>query len=94
MTDEAVSKEVLVSRLKRIEGQVRGIGKMIESGRECEIIITQLRAVRSDIEGVGSLVLKNYTKICFTKETMPGYADIESLARTIAIWGRVHISDV
>ena len=83
-----------MKRLKGIEGQVRGIEKMIESSRECESILTQLRAVRSGIEGVGSLVLKNYTKICFTKETTPGYADIESLARAIAIWGRVHISDI
>jgi DNA-binding FrmR family transcriptional regulator len=36
MADETISHEVLVKRLRRIEGQVRGIQKMIESGRNCE----------------------------------------------------------
>ena len=92
MTDEAVSKEILLNRLKRVEGQVRGIERMIEEGRECESIITQMGAVRSAIEGIGVLLLSNYTKICFGKET-PEFADIESLARAIAIWGRIHVGD-
>ena len=92
MTDEAVSKEVLLNRLKRVEGQVRGIEKMIEEGRECESIITQMGAVRSAIEGIGVLLLSNYTKICFGNET-PECTDIESLRRAIAIWGRLHVGD-
>jgi DNA-binding FrmR family transcriptional regulator len=87
-----ISQEVLLNRLKRIEGQVRGIERMIEDGRECESIITQLRAVRSATESVGTLLLSNYTKLCFGKET-PECADIESLARAIAIWSQVHIGD-
>ena len=92
MADEAVSKEISLKRPKRIEGQVRGIEKMIEDGRDCESVITQLGAVRSAIEGVGGLLLRNYMKICFNKKT-PECLDIESLARAIAIWGRVHIGD-
>jgi DNA-binding FrmR family transcriptional regulator len=92
MVEEMISKEVLLNRLKRLEGQVRGVEKMIEEGRECESIITQLGAVRSAIEGIGVLLLSNYTKICFGKET-PECADIESLERAIAIWSRVHIGD-
>jgi DNA-binding FrmR family transcriptional regulator len=92
MADEAVSKEILLKRLKRIEGQLRGIERMIEDGRDCESIITQLRAVRSATESVGTLLLSNYMKICFGKET-PECANIESLARAIAIWSQVHIGD-
>jgi DNA-binding FrmR family transcriptional regulator len=92
MVDEAVSKEILLKRLKRIEGQVRGIERMIEDGRDCESIITQLRAVRSATESVGTLLLRNYVQICFGKET-PECANIESLARAIAIWSQVHIGD-
>lgn len=92
MAEEAVSKEILLNRLKRVEGQVRGIERMIEEGRDCESIITQLGAVRAAIEGVGGLLLRNYMQICFNKKT-PECADIESLARAIAIWGRVHIGD-
>jgi DNA-binding FrmR family transcriptional regulator len=93
MADEAISKEVLLRRLKRIEGQIRGIQKMIGSGRDCESVITQLGAVRSAIEGVGGLILKNYMKICFKDEKSPECADVESLARAIAIWGKVHLHD-
>ena len=93
MVEEVVSKEALIKRLKRAEGQIRGIQKMIENGRECESIITQLAAVRSAIEGIAGLILKNYMKICFEDETAPECIDIESLARAIAIWGRVHVGD-
>ena len=93
MAEEVVSAETLINRLKRIEGQVRGIQKMIEDGRDCESIITQLGAVRSAVEGVGTLLLKNYMKICFNQEMAAECANIESLARAIAIWGRVHIGD-
>jgi DNA-binding FrmR family transcriptional regulator len=92
MAGEAVSREILLKRLKRVEGQVRGIERMIEEGRECESIITQLGAVRAAVESIGVLLLSNYTRICFGKET-PECADIESLARAIAIWGRLHVGD-
>jgi DNA-binding FrmR family transcriptional regulator len=93
MVEEPISKETLQQRLKKAEGQIRGIQKMIESGRQCEDIITQLAAVRSAIEGIAGLMLKNYMKICFEGETTTECVDVESLARAIAIWGRVHIGD-
>ena len=93
MAEKVVPKEALVKRLKRAEGQIRGIQKMIESGRECESIITQLAAVRSAIEGVTGLVLENCIATCFERETALEHAKIESLVRAIAIWGRIHIGD-
>ena len=93
MADEAISKEVLLKRLKRIDGQIRGIQKLIESGRDCESAITQLGAVPSAIAGVGGLILKNYMKVCLKDEKSPECADVESLARAIAIWGKVHLHD-
>ena len=93
MVEETVSKEVLLKRLKRAEGQIRGIQKMIENGRGCESVITQLAAVRSAIEGVAGLILKNYMRICFEGETAPECIDVESLARSISIWGGVHVGD-
>ena len=88
---EEVSKELLVKRLKRIEGQVRGLQKMIEDGRDCESIMTQLVAVRAAIEGVGTLVLNNYMHLCFAKEAQSQAAD--SLARAIGIWGGARVGD-
>ena len=93
MAEEKILKEVLLNRLKRIEGQIRGIEKMIENGRDCESIVTQVGAVRAAVEGVGAILLRNYMKICFDGETAPESVDVESLARAIAIWGRVRIGD-
>ena len=93
MAKQEVTGEVLLKRLKRIEGQVRGIQKLIENNRPCETVITQLLAVRSAVDGVAGIILKNYMKICFDKEGQVDHAEIESLARAIAIWGRIRIGD-
>ena len=90
---QEVSQEMLLKRLRRIEGQVRGIEKMIVDGRDCESLVTQLAAVRSAIESVGALVLNNYMKLCFRRGTLTESASIDSLARAVAIWGRVRVGD-
>jgi len=90
---QEVSQEMLLKRLRRIEGQVRGIEKMVVDGRDCESLVTQLAAVRSAIESVGALVLNNYMKLCFRKGTETESASIDSLARVVAIWGRVRVGD-
>ncbi|MBE9502494.1 MAG: metal-sensitive transcriptional regulator [Dehalococcoidia bacterium] len=93
MVQQAVSEDMLLKRLKRIEGQVRGLHKMIENGRDCESIITQLAATRSAIEGVGALLLNNYMKLCLREESKADSASVDSLARAVAIWGRVRVGD-
>ena len=93
MAEESVSQELLLKRLKRIEGQVRGIEKMIVNGRDCESLITQLAAVRSAVEGVGALMLNNYMKLCFSKGDQKDKTGVDSLARVVAIWGRVRVGD-
>ena len=65
MTQEMMSGEILLKRLKKIEGQVRGVHRMIENSRDCESIITQLAVIRSAVESVGARVLKNYAGLCF-----------------------------
>ena len=90
---QEVSQEMLLKRLRRIEGQVRGIEKMIIDSRDCESLLMQLAAVRSAIESVGALVLNNYIKLCIRTDAESDSAGIDSLARAVAIWGRVRIGD-
>ena len=90
---EGISQEILIRRLRRIEGQIRGIEKMIVDGRDCENLVTQLAAVRSAVESVGALVLNNYMRLCFQKDTEAESVNIDSLARAVAIWGRVRVGD-
>ena len=88
-----VSNDMLLKRLKRVEGQIRGIQKMIAEDRDCVSIVMQLAAVRSGIEGVGALVLNNCMMSCFYKGP-DATTDIDSLARAVAIWGRVRGGDL
>jgi len=88
----AVSHEVLLKRLKRIEGQVRGIEKMIAEDRDCVSIVIQLAAVRSGIEGIGALVLNNCMRICLQKGS-DATTDIDAISKAVSIWGRVRGKD-
>lgn len=57
-------KEAILKRLKRVEGQVKGIQKMIKEDRYCSDILIQIAAVRSAINKVGGIVLENHLKGC------------------------------
>ena len=61
---EADIKDNLEKRLKRIEGQVKGIRRMIDEGKDCQDILTQVSAVRSAMKMVGNLVLNHYAGEC------------------------------
>lgn len=54
----------LLNRLKRTEGQIRGIQRMIEEDKECIDIITQLSAVRSSIDRVMGFIVAENLKTC------------------------------
>lgn len=58
------TKEDILKRLRRIEGQVKGIQKMIEEDKYCADILTQVAAVRAAINRVGSLVLEKHSMTC------------------------------
>jgi CsoR family transcriptional regulator, copper-sensing transcriptional repressor len=58
------SKEDMLKRLRRIEGQVRGIQKMIEEEKYCADILTQVAAVRAAINKVGSIILEKHSMTC------------------------------
>jgi DNA-binding FrmR family transcriptional regulator len=63
MMDEN-QKERVSARLKRIEGQIGGIRKMIEEDRYCIDILTQTSAVVSALRGVEDLVMQNHLNTC------------------------------
>ena len=88
-----VSREIVIKRLKKIEGQIRGLQKMVADERDCESIVTQLAAVRSAIDSAGALVMNNYMKLCFRQSSKADTAALDSLARVVAIWGRVRIHE-
>ena len=63
----AVDPEIKAShlrRLRRIEGQVRGLQKMVEDDRYCADIITQVASVQEALRGVGRELMRNHLKHC------------------------------
>lgn len=60
----AESKEDILKRLRRIEGQVKGIQRMIEEDKNCADILMQVAAVRAAINKAGSLILEKQSKTC------------------------------
>lgn len=56
----------LQNRLRRIEGQVKGVEKMIESEANCKDVLIQIAAIRSALTKVGGIVLENYAKDCIS----------------------------
>jgi DNA-binding FrmR family transcriptional regulator len=58
------TKEDILKRLRRIEGQVKGIHKMIEEDKYCGDILTQVAAVRAAINKVGGLILEKHSLTC------------------------------
>jgi CsoR family transcriptional regulator, copper-sensing transcriptional repressor len=63
--DPAVRKRVL-TRLKRIEGQVRGVARMIEEERYCADVLMQVSAIQESLRGVAQQLLRNHLEVCAT----------------------------
>jgi DNA-binding FrmR family transcriptional regulator len=64
----------LINRLKRIEGQVRGVSKMIEEDRYCIDVLTQLRAIRAALVRVETSLLKEHFTHCIEDAIVSGNA--------------------
>jgi DNA-binding FrmR family transcriptional regulator len=84
--DQPPTDDQLRARLRRIEGQVRGIAKMLDGGRSCEDIVTQLMAVRSSLDTVGALVLDSHLGTCLGAAT-PQH-EVNALRDAMRLWWR------
>jgi DNA-binding FrmR family transcriptional regulator len=60
-------RDEIMKRLRRIEGQVRGIQRMIEQERACREVLDQLSAIQQAIRGVSGLVAQKYALECIEK---------------------------
>ena len=62
--EHGYDKDALKKRLHRIEGQVRGIERMVDEGRYCIDILTQVGAVRTALESVSLEILEDHVTHC------------------------------
>ncbi|MDD5369270.1 MAG: metal-sensitive transcriptional regulator [Anaerolineaceae bacterium] len=61
------AKEKLVQRLRRIEGQVRGVQSMLADERDCREIMQQLAAIHSAVQGASRFFLQEYATLCLSE---------------------------
>ncbi|MET0273027.1 MAG: metal-sensitive transcriptional regulator [Phenylobacterium sp.] len=69
---ERPNKPKLLNRLNRIEGQVRGVARMVEEGRYCIDVLTQLQAVRAALAKVETEMLKDHLGHCIEGAIVSG----------------------
>ncbi|RCW71977.1 metal-sensitive transcriptional regulator [Saliterribacillus persicus] len=62
----------VVNRMKRIEGQVRGLIKMMDEGKDCRDVVTQMSAVRSALDKTAALVVSSNLERCIREEKANG----------------------
>lgn len=68
-------KHGLIRRLKRIEGQVRGVQRMLDEDRYCVDVLVQLAAIRAGIDKVGLAVIEGHTRGCLRSAIATGHGD-------------------
>lgn len=80
-----------IKRLNRIEGQVRGVAKMIEDGRYCIDILNQVQAIKSAMARVEDQILKNHAETCVEDAINSGDAEEqrEKISELVDLLGRV-----
>jgi CsoR family transcriptional regulator, copper-sensing transcriptional repressor len=72
-------KERNLKRLRRIEGQVRGLQKMVEEERYCADILTQISSVHEAMRAVGRELMRNHLKHCAASAIRSSEADAEAM---------------
>ncbi len=84
------AKKPIVKRLRRIEGQVRGVSAMVEEGRYCIDILTQVQAIKAALRGVEDELLKNHASHCVEEAISDGdtAAQREKFNELVALFGR------
>jgi DNA-binding FrmR family transcriptional regulator len=84
---EAHNDSDISNRLRRIEGQVRGIIRMLDEQRDCEEIITQVLAARSAMDKVAAEVLKHHVDQCLSQ--MPPAEAKSAISRAVQLINKI-----
>ncbi|WP_054671459.1 metal-sensitive transcriptional regulator [Lentilactobacillus senioris] len=78
--------KTVLNRLKRTEGQLRGIQKMISEEKDCTAIVTQLSAVRSSVDHImGGLIVAENLKSCFENPEIDAIAQEAKVTEAIKL---------
>jgi DNA-binding FrmR family transcriptional regulator len=87
LTGYAIGKDALQSRLRRIEGQVRGLQRMIDEDQYCLDVLTQVSSVTAALQAVGFGLLDDHVRHCVRESIEQGEGD-EKVEELMAAVGR------
>jgi CsoR family transcriptional regulator, copper-sensing transcriptional repressor len=82
ITDE--EKRKILNRLRRLEGQVRGLQKMIDDGRECHDVLILLAGVRKALDATGDVILEKFLDSC-QADFREGRGDIQEMISAVRL---------
>jgi len=85
----ADNKEALLNRLKRVEGQVRGVARMVEEDKYCIDILTQISAVEAAMDKVALELLREHTRHCVNDPAIGKGSRDEKVDEVIQAVGRL-----
>jgi DNA-binding FrmR family transcriptional regulator len=80
-------ERAIINRLKRIEGQMRGIQRAIEEHRGCEAVLTQIMSARAALDGVATEVVTTYIDECLREQ--PTEETRETIGRAVKLLSRL-----
>lgn len=71
ITDREVDKTKIINRLRRLEGQIRGLQKMVDEEKTCVEVMTQLASAKSALDATGDVILETYVGMCLARADEP-----------------------
>ncbi len=86
----AIHKDEVLKRLRRIEGQVRGLHRMVEGDQYCIDVLTQLNSVQAALKAVGLGLIDDHVRHCVREALEEGHGDdkVEELVSAVARFAR------
>ena len=87
-TLSSTARDQLIKRLQRLEGQARGVRRMVEEDRDCQDILTQMAAIRGAAHQVSVMVVKEYALNCLNDPDQHGTQD-EAITKLVHTLGQL-----
>jgi DNA-binding FrmR family transcriptional regulator len=78
----------LVARINRIEGQVKGLKKMVEENRDCLQVLKQIAAASGALRSMGALILEDHLKGCVTQAILNRENEAELIGQVVEIFNK------
>ena len=91
MEHPCIDSQAVINRLKRIEGQIRGLIKMVEDGKPCEDILIQIGSAKSALHKSGQVILEAHLCHCIFDNLREGNDDeaLKRLSKAVEQFSRI-----